>query len=124
MKIIGKPILGFVLIAMLGAIIGVFGIINLQRIEAAETFLYKNMTVPVANLLTITEVFQRIRINVRDYLEAGSSTEAERFKETIDQLTGRIEEASTAYEKEIVTEAGRKVYDDFVATRKGYRPAG
>lgn len=121
MKIIGKLTLGFAIIAALGAAVGVFGIANLRTLAAADTFMYENMTVPISELLTITESFQRVRINVRDLLMANSAEEIGRYKKTINDLSAKIVEAAGEYEKQIVTDAGRKVFDDFIAARKVYR---
>jgi methyl-accepting chemotaxis protein len=47
MKISGKLVSGFVIVALLGAAMGGFGIISMRRIDAADTFLYEKMTVPL-----------------------------------------------------------------------------
>lgn len=121
MKISVKLILGFLLIALLGGAVGVFGVANLRTLEAADTFLYENMTAPLADLLKITEAFQRTRINVRDYVDAGSREEASQLRATIDQLTAQLGEADASYEEAITTEAGRKVFDTFRDAHKEYQ---
>ncbi len=121
MKIGGKLITGFISIAALGAAVSIFGIVNMQRISRADSFMYDNMLVPITNLLTITENFQRIRVNVRDLLDAENAEEIARIKNTIEDLSERINKASDAYETQIVTEAGQKVFDAFARARNEYR---
>jgi methyl-accepting chemotaxis protein len=121
MKIGGKLVLGYVSVALLGAAVSVFGILNMQRIDAADTFLYENMTVPISNLLTITENFQKALVNLRDMMDAKTPEEIAKYKETINGLSAEIVKAAGAYEKQIVNEAGQKVYDAFIASRKVFR---
>jgi methyl-accepting chemotaxis protein len=47
MKISGKLVLGFVIVALLGAAMGGFGIISLRQVDAAGGYLYEKMTVPL-----------------------------------------------------------------------------
>jgi len=121
MKIIGKLVIGFVVVALLGAVVGVLGIVSMRKIDAADTFLYENMTVPISNLLTITEAFQRVRVNVRDLLDAQTLDEVKKFEETINGLSAQIVAASAEYQKQIVNEAGQKIFDEFSAARNVYR---
>jgi methyl-accepting chemotaxis protein len=108
MKIVGKLVIDFIIVALLGAVVGVVGIFSMRKIDAADTFLYENMTVPISNLLTITEAFQRVRVNVRDLLDAKNLADIKKFEETINGLSAKIVAASAEYQKQIVNEAGRR----------------
>jgi methyl-accepting chemotaxis protein len=59
---------GFLLVALIAGIIGVVGIINIRSIDAADTHLYENMTVPMSQISEISTNFQRIRVNLRDMI--------------------------------------------------------
>jgi len=121
MKISGKLVLGFVAVALLGAAMGGFGMISLRRIEAADTLMYQNMTVPISDLLSITEAFQRVRVNVRDLLDATNKEDINTFKNTINDLSAKIVASSEEYRKQITTEAGQKIFDTFMSVRTVYR---
>lgn len=121
MKISGKLVLGFVVVALLGAAVGVFGIVNMRTLDAADTFLYENITVPITNLLTITESFQSALVYLRDMIDAESREEMLKYKEAINQQSAKIVEAAAEYEKQIVTDQGQKVYDVFIEARKVFR---
>jgi len=54
----------FAAAVLISALIGVFGIVNLRRSQAASDFLYAKATVPLADLVTINNRFQRIRVNL------------------------------------------------------------
>ena len=121
LKIGPKLIAGFVLVALIAGFIGVFSIYNLKQLDDADTMLYKNMTVPISDLLQITESFQRVRINVRDLTDADNDSERKNISDTINSLSDIIVENSDEYEKSILTEEGRKKYNDFIEARKDYR---
>ncbi|MEO5356918.1 MAG: MCP four helix bundle domain-containing protein [Nitrospirae bacterium YQR-1] len=120
MKIGTKLIGSFLLVAAIAAFIGFFGIINLHKIDDADTFLYEKMTVPLGLLGDIGVAFQRVRINTREIAEATSKDEIQKPLETVKKLRADIEKLSTDYEKTIVTEKGREGYNQFLATRKAY----
>ena len=66
MKLGPKLIAGFLVVSLIAAIIGIVGIVNLKNLANADTLLYSKVTLPIGNMLKITESFQRIRINLRD----------------------------------------------------------
>ncbi len=121
MKIGGKLVLAFVSVALLGAAVGVVGVVNIQAISAADTLMYRKMTVPITDLLTITESFQRVRVNIREMLYVEDAGEIARYEDTIDGLSGLIDEASASYESRLITADGRKLYETFIAARDEYR---
>ena len=64
MKLIG----GFMLLALLTALVGGIGIYYIRQIDAADTRLYQNNTVPISQLTEISVAFQRTRVDLRDLL--------------------------------------------------------
>ncbi len=64
MKIIGKLVIGFVIVALLGAAVGTFGILNIRKIDDADTLLYEKMTVPLGSVATFVGSINRLRANV------------------------------------------------------------
>lgn len=121
LKIGPKLIAGFILVAIIAGVIGVFAIYNLKQLERADTTLYQRVTLPLSNLLHITESFQRVRINVRDLLDAENVNDKTKLSNNINELSKIIVENSDIYEKTIYTETGRKEYNDFLEKRKVYR---
>ncbi|KWT91105.1 methyl-accepting chemotaxis protein [Candidatus Magnetominusculus xianensis] len=120
MKISTKLIGSFLLVSLIAACIGVFGIINLHKIDDADTFLYEKMTVPIGYLGDISTNFQRIRVNVRDLAEAATKEEMQKSIDTIKKLREDIDKLSTEYEKTIITDKGREAYKHFLETRHAY----
>lgn len=59
---------GFILVAIVAAIIGGVGIFYIKKIDAADTKLYEKLTVPLGELAAMSSDFQRIRVNIRDFI--------------------------------------------------------
>ena len=119
-KLIGS----FLIIAIMTAAVGVIGIIYIRQIDAADTRLYKNNTVPISQLADLSVSFQRTRVNLRDMLLTPDTTEGQKYINTINELAGEIDVTSAEYEKLILTDEMRKLYDDYQAAYEefvGYR---
>ncbi len=122
MTLKGKLLAGFITVAIIAGVIGGFGIYNIKEIDAADTILYEKMTVPLSQLADIGIAFQRIRVNSRDILVAETPEEKAKFAETIKTLRESIEKISVEYEKTILTDDGRKIFEDFKKSRAVYGP--
>lgn len=120
LKIGTKLISGFVIVALIAGVIGFIGIQKIHQIEEADTKLYEKITVPIGDLAHITASFQRIRINLRDLVETNDSQEKAQILETIKKLRNETSEKSVSYEKTILTDEGRKLFEEFKASREIY----
>ena len=120
-KIGPKLIGGFVLVAMVALCIGVFGMMNISTIEKADTMLYEKMTVPISYLLDVSVSFQRVRINIRDMVNATEIKEIEEHANAITALSQTITDRMEAYEKLIINDEMRRMYNQFVNTRTVFR---
>ncbi|MBF0342698.1 MAG: MCP four helix bundle domain-containing protein [Nitrospirae bacterium] len=120
MKTATKLVGSFVVVACITVIVGVVGIVNLHKIDDADTFLYEKMTVPISQIADITQDFQRIRINLRDFATATSKEEKAEALKTINSLRNNIDKLSSEFEKTVFTEEGKKVFNNFLDTRKAY----
>ena len=65
---------------MVGALIGLVGIWGVGTVTDAGNRLYDKMTVPLGQLLKISETFQRIRINLRDLIDAGNQDDRQAYQ--------------------------------------------
>jgi methyl-accepting chemotaxis protein len=111
----------FLGVAMIAVLVGAFGIINMNRIDAADSYLYEKMTLPIGDLVNITESFQRIRINLRDIT---SSTDAAGKKEggdLIEELSKTFEASAASFEKTIITDAAKREFADLMSDWKNYK---
>ncbi|RPI74257.1 MAG: methyl-accepting chemotaxis protein [Desulfobacteraceae bacterium] len=120
MKMGVKLISSFLIVAVIAAIIGIFGIINIKKIDNADTMLYEKMTLPLGYLGDIAVAFQRIRINVRDLLDSKTQEEMQKSIDMINELGKTTDDNAGKYEKTILTDEGKKLFDTFVSARKKY----
>jgi methyl-accepting chemotaxis protein len=120
MKIGSKLISGFIVVALIAGVIGVVGIKELNVLDKNGAKLYEKITVPLGDLMDISVNFQRLRINMRDLVETNDKQEKGQILETIKKLRTEMTEKSASFEKTILTEEGRKMFEDFKKSREGY----
>jgi len=120
LKIGTKLIAAFLLVAGIAAVIGTVGIIKIHQIDEADTKLYEKITVPLGDLADMSIAFQRVRINLRDIIELEDASEKQAALETLQQLRQAISEHSEKFEKTILTDEGRKLFNEFKESRKVY----
>ncbi|MGD8781791.1 MAG: methyl-accepting chemotaxis protein [Ignavibacteria bacterium] len=94
-----KLLSGFVIIAVIAAIVGWIGITEMQTIADDDTKLYEEATVPLNHLQKISIAFQKKRIYLRDALSSSEKQEIEAYTRSIDELNKEIEEEITEFEK-------------------------
>ena len=120
MKVGTRLITGFLLVAVIAAIVGIVGIAKIRQIDAADTALYEKSTVPLGDLAFMSVSFQRVRINLRDALEAKSEREVQEAVATLQKLRAEIGERGDKFERSIATEEGRRLFAEFKESRKVY----
>jgi len=120
LKVGTKLLAGFILVAVVSAMVGAVGIKKIHQIDDADTVLYEKITVPLAELANMSVSFQRVRINLRDAVESRDEKERQAAIETIGKLRKQIDEASDKFEKAIVNDEGRRLFGEFKEARKVY----
>ena len=122
MKTSVKLISSFLIIAVLTAIVGVLGIVYIDQIDAADTRLYQNQTVPIGQLQEMSVSFQRIRVNLRDILLAKTPEETQKYADTIKELTTDIDKVEAEYKALILTKEMQTLFDKYTASSKAESP--
>jgi methyl-accepting chemotaxis protein len=120
MKVGAKIISGFLAVAAIAAIVGIFGVSKMRQIAADDAKLYQKITVPLGDLSFMSISFQRVRINLRDALETKDEKEKQADIDTLLKLRQEIAERSDKFEKTILTDEGRSLYKEFMAARSVY----
>ena len=113
LKIAVKLLSGFVLVALIAGVVGIIAIINLNNIEENETKLYQNVTIPISQLSEISTAFQRIRVNVRDFIIADNDKDKDSFLSSLNERKQEISGVLPEFEKSILTKEGQDVFDAF-----------
>ena len=118
---IGKKLmLSFFIMAVIAGAIGYLGITNINTIVTYDAVLYKDMTVPISQLETISTNFQQVQATVRDILLANSPEQVRSGLSKIKGLCGEISTVSAEYEKSIQSEEMKTTYNEFVESRTAY----
>jgi methyl-accepting chemotaxis protein len=117
-KIGPKLIGGFLLVAGISIFIGYTGISKLHQIDKADKYLYEKATLPLASLVELAMSFEMIMRDFRDLARIKDEQKREDLIKTIETLRGRMSKASEAYEATIVSDEGRKIFDQFLEARK------
>ncbi len=120
MKIGGKLILGFIVVALLGAAVGIYGINGMQRIAKADNAMYNNEMVPLERLMQITEKFWRVRLTLRTAIDAETIEEIDATLKQVDDFNTTIAEESKIYEKKVMNEKQAELFRNFMAKRAEY----
>jgi methyl-accepting chemotaxis protein len=120
MKVGTKLIAGFLAVAAISALVGTVGITKIRQIAYDDTMLYKEMLVPLEDLADMAVSFQRIRIDVRDAIEATDEKEVQGHLATVKQLRQRIGEVAAKFEKTIIADEGRMLFSEFKESRNAY----
>ena len=122
MTLRAKLLTGFITVAIIAGIIGAFGIYNLKQIEAADTAMHERIVVALGDLAEISTSFERLRINGRDVLAAATPEEREQIIGHVTELRDSIAKRSEGLEKTLMTEEGRRLFEEFKKTRSVYGP--
>lgn len=117
LKIAVKLIIAFVIVAIIAGIVGIVGVINIKSIEKNDTKLYEKITVPLGDLVTITNATQRARGNLRDILLSNTNEEYADYENRIKLRDAEVDAALVTFEETMLTEAGHKATDEFRAAR-------
>lgn len=120
MSLKAKLMTGFILVAVIAALVGGVGMYYIKQIAKADTTLFASGAEPLGQLSEVSTAFQRIRVNARDIISASSATEKQRFAARIAELRKTISEEADAYEKTLVTTEGKAIFEDFKKSRTAY----
>ncbi len=118
----GKLLTGFIAVAFIAGLIGAYGIYTIKKIEAADTMLYEKVCAPMGNMGEISTAFQEIRVNVRNVINADTPEERAIFSSLIRENREIINKQSEAYEKNLTSETGRKLFEEFKKSQTVFDP--
>lgn len=116
MKISAKLIMSFILVAIIAGIVGLVGIINLKEIGHNDDIVYENMIVPLSEAGQMSILFQRTRVNLRNMVLENDLDEINSSYRQIQTYISEIDTIAASFEKTIVVDRTRDVYNDFLDT--------
>lgn len=96
--------------AILTMAVGVFGVVNINKIQTDDDTLYKKVTLPIGEVSAMNVAFQRIRVNVRDFIFAKDMAAGKVFYDRIFDLKRQFDESGKMLESSLLTDEGKKAY--------------
>ena len=110
LKISAKLLMGFMTVALIAAVIGSVGIINILNINDAGTQLYKENTLGLRYAGEASIQFQRIRVNTLKLLVADQNERSEYLNKIKEHLEN-VENELNNYEVGITNEKDREIFN-------------
>ena len=104
MKLRTKLLGGFILVAFITVIVGIFGIINLKQADESDTILFERNCKPLVDIGQISTAFQRIRVNSRDVIMYTDDANMQRCVDNIDKYWIMIDSDMSTLDMSITRE--------------------
>jgi methyl-accepting chemotaxis protein len=115
-----KMIGSFLIVALIAMTIGVFGYFQIHKIDDADTFLYEKTTVPLGQLCTIVDRYQRARLASYRVLVAPNLDEAKKAASRGDMLWNDIKKNVEGYSKTLIDAEDEKNYKKMKADLEAF----
>jgi methyl-accepting chemotaxis protein len=120
MKIGLKLILGFLIVSLIGAAMGVFGIFNIKSIQTSDTFLYEKDAVPLAQLAQISGSTNIIRASVYVMITITDPTQEDAYIKKIAKERSDISTAEGLY-KLTVDDSDRQSFAEYSSQQAAFQ---
>lgn len=120
MKITGKLVLGFLVVSLLAAVIGLFGLKTVTTMEEASGDLFARATQPLVYIADIIQSFERLRVCLRDALTA-SDSEVDKKLTEMDAFVAVIDDSAAKCSKNISDAETQAVFLRFAETQSSIK---
>lgn len=110
-----KLISGFLAVAIIAGVIGIFGIMRINELKLNDENLYQRITVGIRDIGHISSKFQEMRSYYRDMLESDDSEEIAKNENKVKEIIDAINKLETSYQTTIRTDEGQQIYDEFIS---------
>jgi len=120
MRIASRFSVNFLALAVIGVTIGAVGIFGLAKLNESGNRMYEKMTVPMGQLLAITEDFQKIRIHLRDLELATSDDQRKAYTATIEALMRDEKTMAKEFSTTLLTPQDEQLFATFSVSIQRY----
>lgn len=108
-----RLISGFLTVAVIAGLIGVYGILRINKLGESDQYMYDRIVLGVGNISEIRSRYQEMRSVYRDMLETDVPEEIAYYDNLIKLSMVKIDSCISQYDKTIRTEDGRKLFEEF-----------
>jgi len=120
-KVSMKLILSFLLVIVLTLIVGIVGIFGMMQINDGSTEMYERQSVPLAELAEARELFQRLRVQLRNVvLASGDVAELNSIDNDVTAREQAFRQYMELYRPTITSPSAIQLFDDMIAAFDEY----
>jgi methyl-accepting chemotaxis protein len=116
MKIGKRLLMGFIVIAMISAIVGMIGIVNIRNMNALDKKMYEEHTSTLGNLSDVNGAYLRQLLTLRDMYMDKDTADLQGYMEDIADDDKEITESMKTFENSIEDSDVRKQYENLSET--------
>lgn len=120
MKLSSKLSLGFAMLTLIAAIIGLFGMVQIKNIEDADTKMYEKMTLPLGHLVQMVENYQKMRVSLREVMMAEANGDKQKHIDKFYEQSTKYDSLAAIYQTSLIFEDGRKLFKEMESNKKEY----
>ena len=120
LKISAKLITGFLIVAILAAVVGTIGVVEIGKLKDSDAKMYIKMTEPLGSLGDLRNAFQRERGNTKDIILVSDPAAIADYKNRIATRRSEVNTNLEAVGKTIFTAEGTQLMNDLRAGLTAY----
>ncbi|MFD0679959.1 MULTISPECIES: methyl-accepting chemotaxis protein [unclassified Paenibacillus] len=118
-----KLISSFFIISMILVFVGIYGLMNLSKLNDSLFNMYKNNLLPANHLSDAQIIYQRLRINLRDINDADNNIERDQLSDKGKGFRKDIDGRLNAYRKTSLSQEEIEVFKKFDLAWQDYQKA-
>jgi methyl-accepting chemotaxis protein len=111
-KIGSKLVIGFLIVAIIAAVVGLIGMNNIRIIVAGEKELYEENTLGIEYISHAHNYYQRMRVYEFKMVLVDDADELEAYIDKINDYSEKSDEYLKLYEDGIISDIDRELFDE------------
>ncbi|HWR03284.1 MAG TPA: methyl-accepting chemotaxis protein [Humidesulfovibrio sp.] len=119
-KLKTKLLGSFLLVSLVILVIGAFGVTRIKEVNASDTLLYQEATVPLAEIAEISTTLQRLRLNLLELVNAETPEDLAFSKKQVATFRESITTRMNAFANHPLSPGEKQLLSDMSAAREAY----
>ena len=115
-----KILLGFLIVSCITGVIGIQAITNINKISNLDSKLYEDMTVPLGDVIDLSNSFNNVRGYLRDALLKEDLTDIQAYKIKVNEASNKFDASIDKLDKTTITADGKQVINNIKASKTVY----
>lgn len=122
LKIGTKLLIGFILVALVAAALGIVGVVNLRQTNTMYSDLYEEFGVPLGDIADVSIKFQQIRVCTRDIVLASDQEKRQEIADKMDTYYTEMLAGMELFKASLMTEEGKLAFSSLEEAMAEYKP--